>query len=219
MVKLKSSLALVSAVVVVPSMVAAGACDYRPSQLIGGIGAGAAAASAGALATAGLGAKAAGFYTLTNAVTGATMIGSTAGGASAAGTVGIMGGTGGLIGTAAAIVMAPATIIAGLFVGAGVLTYEGVCYFAVDRVDDPKVVNEIVDNLASNADPEFLKIVELEGERYLLIADEHDDSLKAIAWKKYEIDKLYIENGMLKHKDFGPNSQIGKVSLVSEASE
>lgn len=201
---------------VAPSYAKAGACDYRPSNLIGGLGAGATAATGGAIAAVGAGAKAAGFYTLTHAVTGATMLGSTAGGASAAGTVGIMGGTGGAIGGVAAVIMAPATIIAGAVIGAGVMAYEGACYFTVERVDDPKIIREIVENLAVNADPEFLRLGEVDGEEFLLIADEHDKNLRAVSWIKYKVKNLYIEEGILKHKDFGPNSQIGRVSLVGE---
>src|SRR6056297_1606951 len=110
---------------VFPIAATAGVCEYRPSNLIGGGGAGAAAATAGGVDAAGTAAKAAGFYTLTHAVTGATMLGSAAGGASAAGTVGIMGGTAGVIGTAASIIMAPAVIIGGAIVGGGIAIYEG----------------------------------------------------------------------------------------------
>lgn len=197
----------------------ASACDYRPSNLIGGVGTGAAAATGGAVAAVGAGAKAAGFYTLTNAVTGMTMLGSTAGGVSAAGTVGIMGGTAGAVGTVASIIMAPATIIAGVVLGAGVAVYEGACYFTVERVEDPEVIGGIVDNLAANADPEYLRLTEINGEQFLLIADEHDSKKKAVSWKRYNTSKLYIEEGILKHKDFGPNTQIGRVSLVNTIEE
>lgn len=112
------------------------ACGYRPSNLIGDMGSGALAAGT-ATAAAGVGAKAAGFYTLTNAVTGATMLGSTAGGVLGAGTVGIMGGTSGAIGTIGAVIMAPTTIIAGAIAGAGTLALEGACYFGVERLEDP----------------------------------------------------------------------------------
>lgn len=105
-------------------------CDYRPSELIGGIGTGATIAGSTAVAGAGAGAKAAGFYTITHSVTGATMLGSTAGGASAAGTVGIMGGTAGAIGTIAGIITAPATIIGAAVVAVGAAGFEGVCYLS-----------------------------------------------------------------------------------------
>ena len=111
---------------------AAGAevCDYRPSNVIGGFGAGSVATGAGAAAVTGAGLKAAGFYTLVHSVTGATMLGSAAGGASAAGTVGIMGGTAGAIGTAAGVLMSPFVIIPAAVVAGGVAAYEGGCYLA-----------------------------------------------------------------------------------------
>ena len=56
------------------------------------------------------------------------MLGSTAGGASAAGTVGIMGGTAGAIGTTSAVLMAPAFIITGAAIATAVAAYEGSCY-------------------------------------------------------------------------------------------
>ncbi len=106
----------------------AGPCAYTPSKLIGSGVTGASAALAGATAAIGVGLKAAGFYTITHAVTGATMLASTAGGASAAGTVGIMGGTAGVIGTAGAALMSPFVIIPGAIIAGGVAAYEGGCY-------------------------------------------------------------------------------------------
>ena len=120
---MNKSITLAFAVFLLNSPAIADVCDYRPSQLIGGAGAGALGAVGAGTAAAGLGAQAAGFYTLTHAVTGLTMLGSTAGGASAAGTVGIMGGTAGLVGSIAAVILAPATIVAGAVLGAGVSIY------------------------------------------------------------------------------------------------
>jgi hypothetical protein len=108
-------------------------CDYRPSEFIGTVGTTAVATGGTSLAAIGAAAKAAGFYILPNAVTGASMLGSTLGGASAAGTVGIMGGTAGIIGSTAAILLAPATIISAAVTVGGVLAYEGICYYAVDE--------------------------------------------------------------------------------------
>ena len=215
MLRLPKKLILIGLVAFSPNFAFGGACDYRPSNLIGGVGTGAAVATGGAVAAVGTGAKAAGFYTLTHAVTGATMLGSTAGGASAAGTVGIMGGTAGAVGTIASVVMAPATIIAGAVLGVGVAAYEGACYFTVERVDDPEVINGIITNLSQNSDPEFLRRTTIGGEDYLMVATDHDEEMRAVEWKKYKLSKLYIEEGMLKHSDLGPNSQIGRVSMVS----
>lgn len=108
-------------------------CDYTPSKLIGAGVTGAGATLAGATAAAGAGLKAAGFYTITHAVTGATMLASTVGGASAAGTVGIMGGAAGIIGTAGAVLMSPFVIIPGAVIAGGVAAYEGTCYLASNK--------------------------------------------------------------------------------------
>ena len=61
------AVALVSALI--PATVVAEMCDYRPSSVIGGFGAGSVATGAGATAVAGAGLKAAGFYTLVHSVT------------------------------------------------------------------------------------------------------------------------------------------------------
>lgn len=108
----------------------AGVCDYRPSKLIGGGATGAVAGGAGTAAATGAGMQAAGIYAITNATTGATMLGSTAAGASAAGTTGIIAGTGGAIGTAGAVLMSPFVIIPLAITAVGVGAYEGGCYFA-----------------------------------------------------------------------------------------
>ena len=191
------------------------ACGYRPSNLIGGMGAGAAATAGTATAAAGIGAKVAGFYTLTHAVTGATMLGSTAGGASAAGTVGIMGGTAGAVGTIGAVLMAPATIIAGAIIGGGTAVFEGACYFAIDRLDDPVLINAVLQNLALHSNVDYFELVEdLAGNASIYVATEVEANGKVMKRTKYSTEKLYIEEGVLKHKDWGPNTQIGKVGYV-----
>ena len=192
----------------------ANACDYRPSNFLGGGATGAVVATGGSVAVAGAAAQAAGFYTLTHAVTGLTMLGSTAGGASAAGTVGIMGGTAGIIGTAASIIMAPVTIIAGAVLAVGVAGYEGVCYFTVERVEDPEVILGIVQNLADSGDPKYIRLTDLSGEKFLMIASDHDDNGEPVEWDKYSVKDLYVEEGILKHSDYGPNTKIGRVQLV-----
>ncbi len=201
-----------------PLAASAAVCDYRPSKLLGGGGAGTAAATGGAVAAAGLGAKAAGFYTLTHAVSGATMLGSVAGGASAAGTVGIMGGTAGAIGTAASILMAPVTIVSSAVIGGGIAVYEGGCYFSVERTTDRETIDRILQNLTSNADPESLRLTQ-DGERQLLlVATAYDNEGRALDWDKYKVSNLYIEERMLKHSDWGINSTIGMVGFSASTS-
>jgi hypothetical protein len=181
-------------------------CDYRPSALINGAG-----AAVKNVDAADLGAKAVSFYTLTHEVTGATMLGTSAAGASAA------GGTSGALGAMAAIVTAPATLIAVAVVGTGVVAYEGACYFTVERLKDPEAIRGILKNLEENADPEYLRLTQIDGKEYLLIAKEHDGVGRAIDWTRYRVGKLYIENGILMHSDLGRNSKIGRVQMVQAA--
>jgi hypothetical protein len=132
--QMKKLLCCALVVMAAPTLAFAELCDYTPSAVIGGKkGAAASAATAtgaGATVAAGVGLKAAGFYALPHAVTGATMLGSTAGGASAAGTVGIMGGTAGAVGTVAGALMSPFVIIPAATVAAGIVVFEGGCYLA-----------------------------------------------------------------------------------------
>ena len=201
--------------------------DYQPSSLIGGATAGVAATAGAGVAGAGVAANAAGFYTLTHAITGATMLGSTAGGASAAGTVGIMGGTAGAIGTIASIIMAPVTIIAGAVIGGGVAIYEGACYCTVERVEDPEVIKGILNNIIEN-DEKGYYMLHTYGVAGLLnnkvvnsfkIAEEVNNQGKVIKWSSYDIENLYVEEGMLMHKDYGPNTRIAEIGLVVREAE
>ncbi|MCX7645660.1 MAG: hypothetical protein N2Z62_10250 [Rhodobacteraceae bacterium] len=108
----------------------AGLCDYRPSNLIGTGGAAAVAAGSGAVAGARAAATAAGLYTFTHAGSGAVMLGSTAGGASAAGTVGIMGGTAGAGAAVMSVVLNPLVWVPAAVTAVGLGAFEGGCYLA-----------------------------------------------------------------------------------------
>ena len=190
------------------------ACNYRPSNLIGGGATGAAATAGAATAAAGIGAKAAGFYTLTHAATGMTMLGSTAGGVSAAGTVGIMGGTAGVVGTIGSIIMAPATIITGAVVGSATIVFESACYFSIERLDDPAFIMSVLDDLAMHSDKDYFELIKSSDGTYIYVASEVDPNGKVMERNKYSASDLYIENGILKNKDWGPNSKIGKVGYI-----
>jgi hypothetical protein len=154
--------------------------------------------------------KVAGFYTLVNAGSGLTMIGSTAAGASAAGTVGIIAGTGGVAGTAASILMAPVTIAVGgiAVVGGGI--FEGACYFQVVRVTDPYEVRKIIESIASE-DATISIVATDDGDAMRLIVEDETN--------EYLLRNLYIADGLLKHRDFGPNTTIGPVLFTSNEPE
>jgi len=108
----------------------AGVCDHKPSNWIGSGGTAAVAAGSGAVAGAGGAGTAAGLYTLTHATSGAVMLGSTAGGASAAGTVGIMGGTAGTGAAVMSVVLNPFVWVPAAVTAVGIGALEGGCYLA-----------------------------------------------------------------------------------------
>lgn len=181
-------------------------CDYRPSKVVGKAGSAASAAVGGGAAAAGLGLKAAGYYTLVHAGSGLTMLGSTAAGGSAAGTVGIIAGTAGAIGTTiAGILMAPVTLVVGAVTFGGVAAYEGVCYFQVERVTDPYAVRDILESVAEN--DENATIAET-GDGLALVLKTEDGQ------NTYLMKRLYIEEGQLRHRDWALNTNLGPVVFV-----
>jgi hypothetical protein len=178
-------------------------CDYTPSNW-----AGKTATTIGtAIAAAGPGLKAAGYYTLVHSGSGLTMLGSTAAGASAAGTVGIIAGTAGAIGTVGAILLAPVTIVVGGLTIIGVGAYEGACYFQIERVTDPYQVREIVESVASQDDAVSILSTDDGDAMALQIADNTET---------YLLRNLYVADGELKHRDYGPNTTLGPILFTSE---
>jgi len=127
---MKKQCALLLTVGMLSNAAIAGVCDYRPSKVVGDGLTKSVATGASATAVAGVGMKAAGYYAITHATTGAAMLGSTAAGTSAAGTVGIIGGSAGAVGTVGAILMSPFVIIPAAVVAGGIGVYEGSCYLA-----------------------------------------------------------------------------------------
>ena len=213
------------------SSAAAELCDYRPSALVGAGASVAKQPSGAALQTAGSAAKAAGFYTLTQVVSGGTVTaaGAAGAGAAATGTTGVLGSMGGV----AAVLTAPATIIGAAIVGGGSLIYEGYCYYAVDdRRTSPEEVLPVLQNLSENADPDFLRVVDLTvapeqmddsvtpedletGETHLLkLAKSWNTHGRPMTWTSYRVSRLYIVNGQLRYKDFGRDTRIGDLGFV-----
>ncbi|EYD74055.1 hypothetical protein Rumeso_04426 [Rubellimicrobium mesophilum DSM 19309] len=203
--------ALVAAVAAGPAL-ATEFCDWRPSQSLATATVGAGSAATFATGTT---AQALGYYTLTNATTGAIMLGSTAAGTSAAGTVGIVAGTSTGIGATVGGAMAATTFAAvALVVLAGV---EGGCYYFHDEVvRDPRTIFGILQDMEAHADPEAFRLnYHRDGEGRIwasqvqvLIRD--GDSRLQI----YELDDLYIWNGLLKYDGWVGNGIIGRVSVV-----
>lgn len=130
MKKILSSAVVLTALASQP--VLADICDNRPSAWIGTGGTVAVAAGSGAIGGAGGAGSAAGLYALKHSVTGLWMLGSTAGGASAAGTVGIMGGTAGAGAAVMSVVLNPLAWVPAAVAATVVGVYEGGCYLLDD---------------------------------------------------------------------------------------
>jgi hypothetical protein len=181
------------------------ACDYKPSKLANGLLGGAATTLGGGAAATGAGMKLAGYYTLVHSTSGLTMLGSTLAGGSGAGTIGIMANTGGAIGTAAAALMSTATIAFGTLTVIALGGFEGVCYFQVERVDDPFQVRDIIESIAAN--DEAVSVLETDDGPAMAIETEDGQ-------QTYLIRDLYIADGELKHRDWLWNTSLGPVAYV-----
>lgn len=156
--------------------------------------------------------KAAGFYTLVHSGSGLYMLGSTLAGASGAGTIGIIAGTGGVLGTVGAVLMAPATLIAGGVALVGVGGLEAGCYFTDERVTDYGAVLTMMKHFAANhPEDRFALVHGMDGRE--------DDAI--LIWNpetgeldRYLVADLYIVNGTLMHRKWGPNRNLGQITYV-----
>ena len=186
-------------------------CDYRPSRILGDAGSKAMIGSGVAVSSASGAASAMGLYTLVHAGSGLTMLGSTMAGASGAGTIGIIAGTGGVIGAAGAVILNPFVWVPAAIVGLGGGGFEAACAFLVDeRITEYEEVLEILMSFSVHADPEYFRIVTNAIPAFIELSD-GDGS-----WTRYDIEDLYIADGMLKNRDWGPNTSIGRVVLLKD---
>lgn len=192
--------ALIAAAVIASTTQAeAAACDYTMSKLAGKTIAAAKGNNAGATL------QSAGYYTLAHAGSGLTFLGTTSAGATVASN--LVGGASGLLGTVSAIVMAPATLVIGGIAIVGVGSFEGYCYFQVQRITDPYEVRKIVESVAEHDDSVSIVATDDGDAMALQIGDQT---------KTYLLRKLYIADGQLKHRDFGLNTNLGPVAFTSK---
>jgi len=187
------------------------ACDYRPSKILGRDGSNAVIASGGTVVAGTAAANALGIYTLVNAGSGLTMLGSTMAGASGAGTIGIIAGTGGAIGTVVATILNPFVWVPAAVIGIGGGGFEAACAYLVDeRITEFDEIMVIMRSFAAHADPEYFELVDNAIPPVVRLSDGQGN------WTTYKIENLYIVEGMLKHRDWGPNTNIGRVVLLSD---
>ncbi|RVV98151.1 hypothetical protein EKE94_11920 [Mesobaculum littorinae] len=183
---------------------AARVCDYRLSGFIGGKGPDEAAGTA-PVATGGAVEAVKGFYSLSNTATGATLL-SQGGGAG-----GLVAGAGKGLGTAAGVLSTPAALTAGAVLGLGVGAMEGVCFFRDERITDPATILAILDSMSDAADPAYFLLDPAGGDPEAAILYMRDDKGEPVA---YDVRDLYIVNGQLKHRKWGPNRSLGRVDYV-----
>ncbi|MAQ86573.1 hypothetical protein [Psychromarinibacter halotolerans] len=210
---------LTAAFVLAATSAAADVCDFRPSIMAGKAGAAAKNTASDVATGVTNSVKAIGAYTLNNPVSGISMLSSGMGTATAAGTS-LGTAASGALGTAATVVTAPVTLSIAGATAVALGGFEGVCHFRKERITDYDEILYIVTNLAANSDPTMFKVIPEGTEYYNLKGN------PAVAGKSmirvagpgygpdlYDIEKLYVVDGVLKHKDALRDTVIGEVAL------
>ncbi|QPM92117.1 hypothetical protein [Pseudooceanicola algae] len=193
--------AIVTALLLLPAAVSAKACDYRPTKIFRSDGGGSVTARA---ADAGVSGAVEGFYTLVNVSSGATMLGA---GATAASGVAAAATSGAA--AASAIALNPFVWVPALVAGVGGGTFEAVCAYMVDeRITDYDEVMTLMRGFEASADPAYFELVDGVLSPFIRIRD-MDNS-----WVSYNVEDLYVVEGILMHRKFGRNTKIGRVVLV-----
>lgn len=187
---------------------AAAVCDYRPSRLVGDTVAGAADLAGGVVDRVADG----GFYTLVNTTSGLTLLGTKLGAATSS-TVGLIEGAGGA-GGVASVVLNPTVWVPALIVVAGGAGYEATCALFVDeRITEYDAVLQVMRDFQAHSDPAYFRLEENTLNPFIEVYDE------AGKRHSYLIEDLYIVDGMLKHRSWGPNRRIGRVVFVPTEAE
>jgi hypothetical protein len=205
--------------VLAASYAQADVCDFRPSILASKAGQ-AAKTTAGTVADmASDGVRAVGVYTLDNPVSGVSMIGT---GVSSLATAGssVAAGAGGALTTATAIVTAPVTIAVAGLTAVALGSYEGACYFRQERITDPDEILYIVRNLSANSDPTMFALipkgadyVTLKGRNAIAGTDKVRIAASGVGPYIFDVQNLYVTDGVLMHRDAGRNTVIGNLGL------
>lgn len=216
---------LIAALVLVAQSAHADVCDFRPSLLAGKAGQ-AAKSTAGTVASVATeGVRVAGAYTLENPVSGVSMIGSAVSSATAAGSS-LAAGAGGAMTTATAIATAPVTIAVAGLTAVALGGYEGVCHLRAERITDPDEILYIVTNLSANSDPTMFRLipkdteyVTLKGRDAIAGSDKVRIAAAGVGPFIFDVENLYIADGVLRHRDAGRDTVIGDVGLQVIAPE
>ncbi len=111
------------------------------------------------------------------------------------------------VGATVAILLEPATIAAAAVTAVGVGAFEGVCYFQVERITDVEAVHAILKDAATRDDTIELKRFN-DGDAVVLKNSTGDTN--------YLLKNLYIADGILMHRDWGLNTNLGTVLFTPE---
>ena len=131
-------------------------------------------------------------------------------GASGAGTVGIIAGTGGAIGAAGAVILNPFVWVPAALVGIGGGGFEATCAFLVDeRITEFDEVLTIMRSFNIHADKNYFLLNDKTIPPYIELRNE------GLTFDRFYIEDLYIVDGVLKSRDWGPNTTIGRVVFLN----
>lgn len=192
------------------SSVMAGPCDYRPTEVLGNAGAAVAAGGPGAVLAANGAMEIGQIYLIVHSTSGATMLGSTLAGSSAAGTLGILSGSGSGLGAVAAAVSAPAVVLASGVILVSGLGFEGVCYLSDERIEDFTTVYAILQQAVAAGDRTKMGIVMLADGPWLWI-EGPGESVETFAVKD-----LFIQNGKLIYNGPGFNKSLAQFAVATK---
>jgi len=200
-------LVLLAAGNLIASAAAARVCDYRPTEVLRSD----MASSVVSDVREGASGLVGGIFTLTNTVTGASLLGGNAG----AGALGQIGGAATAVGnSAAAVLSAPGAVVAGAVAAVGIGAYEGLCFFRDERITGYDDVLSVMRAIATSADPAYFRVEEGpvgQREATVLIGNGSGRS------DTYAVRKLYIVNGVLMHREWGLNRELGDVGFAAYA--
>ena len=176
-------------------------CDYRPTEMLRS------GAVTGAIGTAtDFAVKADGIFTLTNAVTGASLMGTGAAGGTLAQ----------ITATATSALAAPGAAVAGAVALVGLGAYEGLCFFGDERITDYGEVLGVMEAIALSADPAFFRVEPGPAgrdEAVVILGDGRGVETG------YPVRRLYIANGVLMHRNWGVNTALGNVGFATLAED
>ncbi|MGB3690661.1 MAG: hypothetical protein WBA02_15320 [Jannaschia helgolandensis] len=198
----------VALIAIAPSIGHAAVCDYKPSKLFGRVASTMTDTGAAPVSTDVTNATA-GSYTLIHAQSGSSLLNRAVSGRSVTETVAVASGASGILATLASIATAPVTLIAGAVTAVALGSYEGACYFSVDRVTDSDKILAILQDMERTANPDYFWMETPEdADGPMIYVRDLEDANKL---RSYEVSRLYIADGLLKHRDLALNTTIGKV--------